>query len=82
MSAETRLLRSEIQTTSSFTDPVGHRQRVCDLMPRTAKSHVTVLVRGESGPGNENPFTSAARALYTTISRERAIFGAGVSALP
>ena len=56
MKAEVLRLRTELETTYSFTDMVGaspKMQQVYALMKQAAESDITVLIRGESGTGKE-----------------------------
>ncbi|MDE3001591.1 MAG: sigma 54-interacting transcriptional regulator [Gemmatimonadota bacterium] len=56
MKAEVRRLRTELETTYSWSGMVGTSQgmqRVYALMKQAAESDITVLIRGESGTGKE-----------------------------
>ena len=56
MRAEVLRLRTELETTSSFTGIVGSSpgmQRVYALMKQVAEGEIAVLIRGESGTGKE-----------------------------
>ena len=56
MKAEVLRLRTELETTYTFSGMVGTSrgmQRVYALMKQAAESDITVLIRGESGTGKE-----------------------------
>ncbi len=56
MKAEVLRLRTELETTYSFSGMVGaspKMQQVYALMQQAAESDITVLIRGESGTGKE-----------------------------
>ena len=56
MRAEVLRLRTELETTSSFTGIVGSSpgmQQVYALMKQVAEGEIAVLIRGESGTGKE-----------------------------
>ena len=56
MRAEVLRLRTELETTSSFTGIVGSSpgmQQVYALMKQAAEGEIAVLIRGESGTGKE-----------------------------
>ncbi|MCY4653810.1 MAG: sigma 54-interacting transcriptional regulator, partial [Dehalococcoidia bacterium] len=56
MKAEVLRLRTELETTYSFTGMVGvspPMQQVYEMMKQAVESDITVLIRGESGTGKE-----------------------------
>ncbi len=73
MKAEVFRLRSELETTYSFTNLVGasdQMQRVYSLMKQAASSDITVLIQGESGTGKE----LVARSIHFHSSRKNRPF--------
>ncbi len=73
MKAEVLRLRTELETTYSFSGMVGAStpmQRVYALVKQAAESDVTVLIRGESGTGKE----LVAKSFHFNSLRKKAPF--------
>ena len=73
MKAEVLRLRTELETTYSFSGMVGAStpmQRVYALVKQAAESDITVLIRGESGTGKE----LVAKSFHFNSLRKKAPF--------